>query len=287
VLSLNLSLPLPGQHRFSFTTSVLFLRDSSNVTTFHDNSMNVTNGLAYRVGQIIAMATPLIHANDSALNSANSSANHDEYEVESYTTTTTTTDTDSDGPPSSPFVANVSDPSNYENDENRSPSKQVSRLMSKSPIERGPVSPLKMLKSRSSPTKVQSPQKVSDPMRSPRKLSSPEKRFPVKVSTSPGKRSVLEERTLTVEDVLRDNEGLTKAIQILEDEDSVLIHEDTRSDGASESKHEEHISDDTLTSLRGAEDDGPNMVCSIIRTSSLILVMIFTLGILSIISLFY
>jgi hypothetical protein len=84
-------------------------------------------------------------------------------------------------------------------------------------------------------------------MRSPRKLSSPEKRFPIKVS-SPEKRPALEKRTLTMEDVLRDNEGLTKAIQILEGEDSVLIHE-------------ENVADDTLTSLRGAEDDGPNMVC--------------------------
>ena len=223
--------------------------------------MNITNGLAYRVGQIIAMATPLIHANDSALNSANSSANHDEYEVESYTTHTTTTDTDSDGPPSSPFVANVADPSSYENDENLSPSKQLSRLTSKSPIEREPTSPLKMLKSRASPTKAQSPQKISESARSPRKLSSPEKRFPVKVSTSPEKRPPLGERTLSIGDILRDNEGLTKAIQILEDEDSVLIHEDSRSDEASESNHEEHFQDDTLTSLRATEDDAPNMVC--------------------------
>jgi hypothetical protein len=100
--------------------------------------MNVTNGFAYRVGQIIAMATsPLTHANDSALNSAN----HDDYQVESYTTRTT--DADSDGPPSSPFVANVLDRSNYENEENISPSKQLPRLASKSLIELEHTSPLK------------------------------------------------------------------------------------------------------------------------------------------------
>jgi hypothetical protein len=255
---------LTGGRRFSFTTYQYLpfpYAISTSLTTFLENSMNVTNGLAYRVGQIIAMATPLIHANDSALNSANSSTNHDEYEVESYTTHTTTDDTDSDGPPSSPFVANVSDPSNYENDENLSPSKQLCRLTSESSIEREPTSPLKMLKSRASPTKAQSPQKISEPMRSPRKLSSPEKRFPVKISTSPEKRPALEERTLTIEDVLRDNEGLTKAIQILEDADNILIHEDNRSDDTSESHNEEHVADDTLTSLRGVEDDAPNMVC--------------------------
>lgn len=218
--------------------------------------MNVTNGLAYRVGQIIAMANPLTYANDSGLNSANSSANHDDYEVESYSThTTTTIDTDSEGPPSSPFVANVSDPSSYENEENISPSKQLSRMISKSPIDREPTSPLKMLKSRASPTKVQSPQKNPEPMRSPRKLSSPEKRFPIKVSTSPEKRPALEERTLTLEDVLRDNEGLTKAIEILEDEDSEL-------------NNQEHVSDDTLTSLPGADDGAPNMDDTMVSTFS-------------------
>ena len=198
------------------------------------------------------MATPLIHANDSALNSANSSANLSDYVV---TKTTTSTDTDSDGPPSSPFIANISeaDRSNYENDyeneENISPSK-LARLTSKSPIEREPTSPLKMLKSRASPTKTQSP----------RKLSSPEKRFPIKISTtSPEKRPALEERTLSIDDVLRNNEGLTKAIQILEDEDSVLIHEGSRSDEVGDSNDDEHVSDDTLTSLRGADEDGPNM----------------------------
>jgi hypothetical protein len=91
-------------------------------------------------------------------------------------------------------------------------------------------------------------------MRSPRKLSSPEKRFPVKVS-SPEKRPALEERTLTIEDVMRDNEGLTKAIQILEDEDSDL-------------NQEENVSDDTLTSLRGADDEVPNMDDTMVSTFS-------------------
>lgn len=216
--------------------------------------MNVTDGLAYRVGQIIAMANPLTYANE---NLANSSANHDDcYEVESYSThTTTAIDTDSEGPPSSPFVANLLDPSGYENEENISPSKHFARLTSKSPIDREPTSPLKMLKSRASPAKAQSPQKDPEPMRSPRKISSPEKRFPIKVSTSPEKRPALEERILTIEDVLRDNEGLTKAIEILEDEDSEL-------------QNSEHVPDDTLTSLTGADGDAPNMDDTMVSTFS-------------------
>lgn len=188
-------------------------------STFLDNLMNATNGFARRVGQIIGMANPL---NDHF------SANRNEYETHA-----TTTDSDSDGPPSSPFVANV-DRSNDENQENISPSKQ----MSQSPVR--PTSPLKML-----------PQEQR--MRSPRKLSSPEKRFPVKVSTSPEKRPAIEEREVTIEDVLRDNEGLTKALQILEDEDSSI--------------NDEHVSDNTFTSLR-PNDDASNLDDTMISTFS-------------------
>ncbi|KAG0651898.1 hypothetical protein D0Z07_1111 [Hyphodiscus hymeniophilus] len=198
------------------------------------------------------MASLLTNANDSGLNSANSSLNRDDdFDVEFSTQSTTVID--SDGLPSSPFVANVSDAPNYENDENISPSKQLSRMTAKSPIDREPTSPLKMLKSRTSPIKGQSPQKVLKSSMSPRKLSSPEKRFPVKVSLSPEKQSAVEERTITMDDVLRDNEGLTRAIKILEDEDSEL-------------SHEEHVSDDTLTSPNG--DEAPNMDDTMVSTFS-------------------
>lgn len=181
------------------------------------------------------MGSPLSEAGSRVLNSASpAKIIHNEYEI----TMQTTTDSDSDGPPSSPFVANVSDV--IADCENISPSK-ISRLASQSPVDREPASPLKMLKSRASPTsksQSSSPRKDSNPLRSPRKMSSPEKRFPVKPSSpikqnSPEKRPVVEERTMSIEDVLRDNEGLTKAIEILEDEDSEM----------------DHTSDDTLTSM--------------------------------------
>ncbi|KAF4631068.1 hypothetical protein G7Y89_g7068 [Cudoniella acicularis] len=203
------------------------------------------------------MASPLSETGDTALNSAiqTETPRHIDYEVTSYTTQTSA-DSDSEGPPSSPFNANIPDAANVEN---ISPSK-VSRLTAKSPIEHEPASPLKMLKSRTSPTSnAQYPRKPSDQTRSPRKLSSPEKRFPVKPTISPEKQPEKQpapvEKTLDIEDVLRDNEGLTKAIEILEDSDS-------ENDG--------HIEDDTLTSMTNGPnyDDGVNMDDTMVSTFS-------------------
>jgi len=190
------------------------------------------------------MALPLSSASETALNASPSKQLLSEYEVTTYASRATDSDSDI---PSSPFVANVSEENDHEN---LSPSKLARQLSSKSPIEREHTSPLKMLRSRTSPTpNSASPQKMPEITRSPRKLSSPEKRFPVKPS-SPEKRPAVVERTLSMEDVLRDNEGLTKAIQILEDEDS-------------------HISDDTLTSMGGpGYEDAPNMDDTMVSTFS-------------------
>lgn len=198
------------------------------------------------------MGSPLTNAGDAALNSATpSKVLSQEYEVRctSQTFTGSDTDTDTDGPPSSPFVANVSDSTG--NSENTSPGK-VSRATTKSPMERDPTSPLKMLKSRTTPSpKAKSPRKTSETTRSPRKLSSPEKRFPVKPS-SPEKRPI--ERTLDIQDILRENEGLTKAIEILEDGDS--------------DSNDEHPADDTLTSLRGPACEESNFDDTMVSTFS-------------------
>lgn len=129
-------------------------------------------------------------------------------------------------PPSSPFNATVIDPVE---DENATVTK--TRVVARSPTDREHTSPLKMLKSRASP------QKDADTIRSPRKISAPEKRFPVKPSSpEPNRPAPIE---LTIDDVLRDNEGLTKAIQILEDEDSM---------------NEDPTLDDTMASMRGGVD---------------------------------
>ena len=217
-----------------------------------DSESTMIRGVWNQVSQTIGMSSPLTPAGESGLNSRTPSQQlrSEEFEVTKYTTQSST-DSDSDGPPSSPFVANIDDSTDREN---TSPSK-VSRMATQSPIDREPTSPLKMLKSRTSPSPKQSPQKDAGLMRSPRKLSSPEKRFPVK-PLSPEKRPVVVQRTVSIEDVLRDNEGLTKAIEILEDDDS-------------DSHNEEHVADDTLTDLAGpSHDDGPNFDDTMVSTFS-------------------
>ncbi|KFY82836.1 hypothetical protein V500_10299, partial [Pseudogymnoascus sp. VKM F-4518 (FW-2643)] len=156
----------------------------------------------------------------------------------------------SDGPPSSPFVANVNQ------SENTPPAKQDTASPSPTPASRNSVtSPLKMLKIRSIQSDASTPSQ-----RSPRKISSPDRRFPVKVaplSPSPETQPTpqpqpqprqIQETTLTINDVLRDNEGLTRAIQILEDEGS--------DDGSNGSYADaESGFDDTVLSRNG-DDEG-------------------------------
>lgn len=158
----------------------------------------------------------------------------------------------SDGPPSSPFVANVNQ------SENIPPAKQDTASPSPTPASRNSVtSPLKMLKIRSIQSDASTPSQ-----RSPRKISSPDRRFPVKVaplSPSPETQPTpqpqpqprqIQESTLTITDVLRDNEGLTKAIQILEDEGS-----DDGSNG-SYADAESGFDDTVLTRNGGGDDEG-------------------------------
>src|SRR6266536_2824079 len=131
------------------------------------------SGIWNQVSSKIGMsASPLSEAGESSVNSATTTSipQHfsENFEVTSYTTQTL--DSDSEGPPSSPFVANVSE--SIEDRENTSPN-QAARMAAKSP-EREPISSLKPLKSHASPTsKSRSPQKISESMGSPRKLSSP------------------------------------------------------------------------------------------------------------------
>jgi hypothetical protein len=95
-------------------------------------------------------------------------------------------------------------------------------------------SPLKVLKMRTATIK----EGEGMPQRSPRKISSPDKRFPVKVSLSIEPKKVqeapqsnkLEEHMVDLRSRLRDNEGLTKAIQIMEDEDDALDFDDHAAD---------------------------------------------------------
>lgn len=212
------------------------------------------------------MARPLSESSVMALNAKTS--RDDDYEVVGYTTqtntmaNTNTNDSDGDGsvgPPSSPFIANVGDSADLEN---ISPNKlTLLRLATTSPVEREPMSPLRLLKSRASPTSnSSSPRKASDSLKSPRKMS--DKRFPVKPSISaPPPRPPPEnekqvapvETTLSIDDVLRNNEGLTKAIAILEDGDSEneSLHAEgshTQMERERADSYDEHSMDDTMVS---------------------------------------
>jgi len=201
------------------------------------------------------MSTPLRKVAETDLNERTPSTQlHTEYEITSYTKHSTS-DNNYDDPPSSPFVV-LEDSQDHEN---QSPNKLRKLITQKSPTEREAASPLKMLKSRPPPN-MNGSQTAPEPFRSPRKLSSPEKRFPVKPS-SPEKRPVSVERTATIEDVLRDNEGLTKAIEILEDGDSDTPdeHDDTMFT-VGDSRHDDTRNmDDTMVSTFSEFSAVPDM----------------------------
>lgn len=102
-----------------------------------------------------------------------------------------------------------------------------------------------------------SPLKNFDVPRNPRRISSPEKRFPVKPYTPPIQPPPTQ--TQSIEDVLRDNEGLTKVMQILESKDSDIDDDD------------EKFSDDTLASIGATlvvDDDSSNVDDTICSTFS-------------------
>ncbi|KAJ8067644.1 hypothetical protein OCU04_003252 [Sclerotinia nivalis] len=123
-------------------------------------------------------------------------------------------------PPSSPLVDATIDATNDATDSSKENISPVRRQMlaSRNSIDGEHMSPLKLLKSQTSPTKS------TDGMRSPRKMSTP-MRFPVKPTATPSplkspEPPVVVEQEMDLDDpVLRDNEGLTKAIEILEEDD--------------------------------------------------------------------
>ncbi|XXH03341.1 hypothetical protein Hte_009739 [Hypoxylon texense] len=110
------------------------------------------------------------------------------------------------------------------NQENVSPFKsRHSRILSGTEL-----SPLKILSAKGDTldTEPQQLQSLASTIKSPRKVS-PEKRFPVKVNSTPSpppsiQRPQVQEQNITLEEALRHNEGLANAIKIFEDEDTVL-----------------------------------------------------------------
>lgn len=139
---------------------------------------------------------------------------------------------------SSPFVSEVQDTKNNSiSKENVSPSKsRHSRILSGNEI-----APFKILSPRDETfdTEMRSPSRQDTAPKSPRKPLSPEKRFPIRAvaSTSPERsppkspeKPIVTEQELSVAEAWRANEGLKKAIQIFEDESTMLENDDDASD---------------------------------------------------------
>lgn len=146
------------------------------------------------------------------------------YEVESFRNLSSEMRAPADG--SSPMIMDAAgDALNMSDQENVSPSKRRSHHRVISGTE---LSPLKILnRKRSSPDSGFDGSMAPPPLRNPRRLS-PEKRFPVKVSGSGETFAAMAERKanpdadrsreVDVEELVRNNAGLQKAIDIFEDD---------------------------------------------------------------------
>ncbi|QSZ32532.1 hypothetical protein DSL72_002110 [Monilinia vaccinii-corymbosi] len=158
-------------------------------------------------------------------------------------------------PPSSPFIDATNDTADLCK-ENISPIVKRQLLASRNSIDGDHISPLKILKSQTSPTKS------TEGTRSPRKMPTP-MRFPVKPTATPSplklpEPPVIVEQEMDLDDPqLRGNEGLAKAIEILEEDDDdndegqtideTFAYIGTGSAGASD-KEAQNLMDDTMVS---------------------------------------
>ncbi|CAF3564303.1 unnamed protein product [Fusarium graminearum] len=161
------------------------------------------------------MNSPLSSVQDSNLNiqSSATSEQYDNFDVQSVSVHTDTQSEPHRG--SSPFVSAIND-SALSDQENRSPSKsRHSRILSGATL-----SPLRILTDQQEGRDGRPTDRTHGP-RNPRKVS-PEKRFPVKISNSLDSPRTSRKNTMSLEDAVQQNEGLKQAIDIFEDEKSVL-----------------------------------------------------------------
>ncbi|KAK4444827.1 hypothetical protein QBC34DRAFT_414394 [Podospora aff. communis PSN243] len=208
--------------------------------------------------------SPLSPTPSAALNSSTPSAiRYEAYEVRSVTRTTTQTpgfdaeNEDGSSPNSSPFMSHINAENGSPSPTSRGPSPPKVRPMSRV-ISGSELSPLKIVQQQQQqqqnqqtpvngtieeaalPTKSMPPPPLPQ---SPRKMTSPIKRFPVKIrnlaaavneppaqpqaqasppSSSPRPSS---ERNMSLQDAIRENEGLKHAIEIFEDDANDLADE--------------------------------------------------------------
>lgn len=205
------------------------------------------------------MASPLSPAPRTVLNTSTppSMKRSNHYEVQTYSIQSESSGGDGE---SSPFVSRIDEKSTV-GQENVSPAKsRHSRVLSGAEL-----SPLKILAEKSSSDHGSpsggSKMGSSRLSRSPRKLS-PEKRFPVKIS------SPLEEvpqsplrRTMTLDDAVQENEALKHAIDIFEDEQSMVNNDDDTPPPPADAEHEDDAAgpDDTIVSTFSTFSAVPNM----------------------------
>ncbi|KAM5352477.1 hypothetical protein ACJ41O_005200 [Fusarium nematophilum] len=162
------------------------------------------------------METPLSPTQDSTLNiqTPATARRCDSYEVRAVSVASDTQIEPSQG--SSPFVSTVNNTA-LSDQENVPPSKsRHSRVLSGVTL-----SPLKILADQREARDARATERLTPTARSPRKVS-PEKRFPVKVSNPIETPRATQDKTMSLEDAVRQNEGLKRAIEIFEDEQSVL-----------------------------------------------------------------
>lgn len=209
------------------------------------------------------MASPLTPSNPSKLNvtTPQTIRHSEDYHVTTYTTTETRDE--NGGASSCSSRSSLSAKRPAQDSMSPSPRKQRhSRVLSGTEL-----SPLKLLSETASGCNA-SPDRATlqASTSSPRKgLFSPVKRFPVKVSPPSGETPVKEpqEKELTLEDAIRENAGLERAIQIFEDEDSDREDDDTfhGADAAVDGDNEEVAegADDTITSTFSTFSAVPNM----------------------------
>ncbi|KAM3072399.1 hypothetical protein ACMFMG_009202 [Clarireedia jacksonii] len=205
------------------------------------------------------MASPLTALSSANINSASPSLSREASSDNMYEDNSYTENTPDSGSPesSSPFVDATTDAADP-NRENISPTKGH-RMSLKGAVDRDHMSPLKMLKSRTSPSN--SPRTSVDFANSPRKNSAP-KRFPVRPSiASPVKTPAVVEKDIDINDeALRDNEGLTKAMEILEDIDPDDSRDDSRNEGETVDETFAIIESGSGASVSAAENEVQNMM---------------------------
>ncbi|UNI20728.1 hypothetical protein JDV02_006793 [Purpureocillium takamizusanense] len=216
------------------------------------------------------MASPLTPAGATNLNRSPAApvtvARYDDYEfVKAYPREPTEMAAAEDSAhDSSPFVSAVTETS-ASGQENVSPCKAPDARRSRI-ISGTELSPLKILSSSdqkrsSSPSSGSEGEKRRRRSSSPRKMS-PDKRFPVRVS---GPEEVAprlgraHERKMSLEDAVKQNEGLRHAIDIFEDEQSTLEEDGENAPAACRPEDEAATPDDTMVSTFSTFSAVPNM----------------------------